>query len=145
MAQGTVGPTSEEVRDRESGEAAPAPDRALLLVAWWRSPARAWVEPLEAAGFRVVVEDRDGARAYRWARDDRPAAVVIDCATLPSHGHELAKALSSTAWGRRLPVILTNVGEAEREQTARAAPGALTVLAAPTSVEPLISLLRRLA
>jgi DNA-binding NarL/FixJ family response regulator len=115
----------------------------VLLVAWGQSVARTWVQPLEAAGFNVVVEDRDGQRAYRWAREHRPA-VVIDGSTLPSHGRELANSLLTTAWGRTLPVILTNVTDSDREKTERKAPGARAILPAPTGADAILSLLASL-
>lgn len=112
-----------------------ATNKSILLVAWGRSAARTWVDPLEVAGFNVVVEDRDDHRAFRWAREGRPAVVVIDCANEPATGRELANVLQATNWGRELSVILTSVAPHDLARTAHRAPHAKAILPAPTSVE----------
>ena len=123
--------------------AAPA-QSVILLVAWGKSPAKRWVRPLEAAGFAVAVEDHDGARAYRWARTNQPAAVLIDGSTLPSHGRATAGAILQAPATRHLPVICTNIAARDWDQMTAAAEGALALLSAPTDERDVMALLTSL-
>ena len=93
-----------------------SPARVVLLVAR-RAAAQRWTAPLEAAGYTVVVHDRADAHTYRWIRDERPAAVVVDAAardTLP-----LLTSLRRQPWAAALPVITAEAADATGDQVRR--------------------------
>jgi hypothetical protein len=88
------------------------PARRPLLLVSDPTAARAWASPLEAAGYTVVLHDRVDHNTYRWIRDDRPAAVVVDAAardTLP-----LLDLLRRSPWAAALPVVTAHASDVTR-------------------------------
>lgn len=76
----------------------------IQLVHWKEAEGRARARELRAAGLRVEYEV-DAPAALRAAKDDPPAAVVIDLTRLPSHGRELAWALRQSKKTRLVPLV----------------------------------------
>ncbi len=76
----------------------------IQLVHWKEPEGRERARELRAAGLRVEYEP-DAPAALRAARDDPPAAIVIDLTRLPSHGRELAWALRQSKKTRHVPLV----------------------------------------
>ena len=86
--------------------------RPVVLLVTDNASAATWTDPLEAAGYTVVLQDRSDPHAFRWIKDDRPAAIVIDSAarhTLPQ-----IDVLARRAWASAIPVITAPIADAPR-------------------------------
>lgn len=81
----------------------------VLLVAWKGAAATGWVKTIEAAGFRVFLEDTTGERAWRTAKERGIHVVIIDGQKKPSHGRNTGNMLRDTAKTREIPIIWTNL------------------------------------
>lgn len=77
----------------------------IFLIHWNRQEAAALAKPLRAKGWAVVIESRDGARAYRSIRAKPPDLVLIYLTRLPSHGRETGHSLRSLKATRKLPIV----------------------------------------
>lgn len=87
----------------------------IQLVHWKEAEGRLRVEELRAAGLRVEYEV-DAPAALRAAKDDPPAAIVIDLTRLPSHGRELAWALRQGKKTRAVPLVFVGGEPAKLER-----------------------------
>jgi hypothetical protein len=85
----------------------------LLLIHWNDAEAAEHANRLRAAGWRVELETKDGARAARRVRDHPPEAVVIYLTRLPSHGRETAHYLKSNSVTKDIPIIFVD-GEPDK-------------------------------
>lgn len=79
-----------------------ASSRAVLVVAH-PSASDAWTTPLEAAGYTAVVHDRADSHTYRWIRDERPVAILID--TAAQSALPLLDTLRRYPWAAALPIV----------------------------------------
>ena len=87
-------------------------DRPAVLLVTSPASAAAWTAPLEAAGYTVVLHARPDPNTYRWIRDDRPAAVIVDTAA-----HDRLPLLHLLRRGPRanaIPVITAGPADAAR-------------------------------
>jgi CheY-like chemotaxis protein len=85
----------------------------VRLIHWKAEEARARVEQLEAAGFRVEFSPLSPPDLFRKLKSDPPDAVVIDLTRLPSHGREIAGALRKRKATRHVALVFVE-GEAEK-------------------------------
>jgi len=77
----------------------------LYLIHWNGDEAEALAEPLRSAGMEVTLESQDGGRAAKAINSNRPDAVIISLARLPSHGRAVAEHLLSRSATRDLPIL----------------------------------------
>lgn len=73
----------------------------ILVVQWDYPAARRRAAVLRAAGHEVAVEANESGAAYRKAQADRPDAIVLDLAHLPTRTRQVVRALNRT-FGDRL-------------------------------------------
>ena len=66
----------------------------ILVVQWDYPAARRRVAELRAAGHDVAAETNESGAAYRKAQRDRPDAIVLDLAHLPSRTRQVVRALN---------------------------------------------------
>lgn len=116
----------------------------VLLVAWKGATATGWVQPLEAAGYTVLLEDTTGERAWRTAKERGIDCVIIDGQKKPSHGRATGNSLRDTAKTREIPIIWTNL-DPEDEAGVRTDVHPDRTLAAPTEFDAALSVLSELA
>ena len=77
----------------------------VLLVQWDETAAAKRAERLRGRGLEVTLECRDGAEAYRKARQGRPDVVVLDLDHKPSHSWQTARPLTKSAGAPRLVFV----------------------------------------
>lgn len=73
----------------------------ILVVQWDYPAARRRAAELRVAGHDVAVEANESGAAYRKAQRDRPDAIVLDLAHLPSRTRQVVRALNRQ-FGARL-------------------------------------------
>lgn len=96
----------------------------VVLVHWHADEAEALAAPLREGGHPVRVVSGSWAGGLSWLRDDPPRAMVISLRRLPSHGREVAAALTSTRWGRRIPLVFLDTPEEKQSAFREQFPGA---------------------
>jgi DNA-binding response OmpR family regulator len=96
--------------------------KKVLLVEWDRHAADERAARLQEAGHQVLVESDDGGRAYRTARAEKPAAVVLDLRVRPSHSLQTARPLASAS-GPQL--IFVDGTDHDRDRAAELASAAI--------------------
>jgi signal transduction histidine kinase/CheY-like chemotaxis protein len=123
--------------DRNSGSA----DWKVLLADDNRDAADSLAMILQFAGYAVKVV-YTGTEAFTMAEKWRPDVVVLDIGMPDMTGHEVARAIRGTDWGRTMYLIaITGWGQVEDKERARAAgfDEHLTKPVAPEKVEDLLS------
>ncbi len=90
---------------QQAPEPAPAAEGELILVADDNGDA-AWglAKLLELSGFRAVLA-RSGGEALHVAEQERPAIALLDIGMPDLSGHEVARRLRATDWGRSMILI----------------------------------------
>jgi CheY-like chemotaxis protein len=91
----------------------------LFLIHWNQAEAEDYARELVDSGWEVVIEAKDGRRAYESIKSDPPVVVVIYLTRLPSHGRETAHALRSYKSLREIPIIFIG-GQGELLQKTKA-------------------------
>jgi hypothetical protein len=95
----------------------------VRLVHWNEREAVERVARLRAAGFDATGEFPEPPAFLRRLREERPAAVVIGLARVPSHGRDLALAIRSQKATRDIPLLVLRGSRADPPaERARLAP-----------------------
>ncbi len=84
----------------------------VRLIHWNAAEAKERAARLRAAGYRVTYEAIT-SDTLRTMRNDRPVAVVIDLARLPSQGRDVALALRQSTTTRHVPLVFVD-GDPEK-------------------------------
>ena len=99
-------------------------DAPLVLIADDSSDARdSYREALERCGFRVMTAE-DGEEAVRTARQQWPAAIVMDLAMPGMHGWEAIRRLRADPSTAGIPIVAVSIYEFGREPIAAREAGA---------------------
>lgn len=93
--------------------------KRILLVAWKGSRATQWLEPLRAAGYTVLLEDKTGERAWRAAKERGIEAVIIDGEKKPTQGRQTGHLLRDTEKTENLPILWTNLSPDDADNVQR--------------------------
>jgi hypothetical protein len=88
------------------------PTKPVVLLVTDRAASAPWTTALESAGYTVILQDRADPHTYRWIRDDRPAAIVIDSSS--RHTLPQIDVLTRRAWASAIPVITAPAADAPR-------------------------------
>ena len=80
----------------------------IRLFHWKAEEAKAFIEPLRAAGHQVVYDEKIAPGLFSKTRAAPPDAFVIALTRLPSHGREVAAFLRGSKSTRHIPIVFVD-------------------------------------
>ncbi len=77
----------------------------VLLISWNKEYSEKQAARYECEGWDVILENEDGARAYKLAAERKPDVVVVYMAYRAKHGIETARAIHARKSLSSIPFI----------------------------------------
>ncbi|MBC76038.1 MAG: hypothetical protein CME64_08470 [Halobacteriovoraceae bacterium] len=138
----TIQPSARPAEDKTLTESIDHSGIKILVVDDNKDAAIMLSKKLQAKGYKVEVAN-DGEQGVKTAKEVSPDIILMDLGMPKMDGHEAAKQILSTSWGRDIPIIaLSGWGqETDRDQTAQI--GFKAHLVKPVAIEKLQNQINR--